>query len=67
MGLALLSAAASGTLGLWSKLAMSLSTPALLSRRFGLTALLFGVLYVGTTATYFMALTRITASTSAQG
>ncbi|ACO48153.2 DMT family transporter [Deinococcus deserti] len=86
IGLALVSAAASGTLGVWGKLAMglSLSTPTLLTWRFGLTTLLLlalgsfkvsrrervtllllGVLYAGTTVAYFMALTRITASTSA--
>lgn len=42
VGLALLSAAASGTLSLWGKLAMALhlTTPTLLSFRFGLTAAL---------------------------
>lgn len=86
IGLALLSAAASGTLGVWGKLAMALhlGTPTLLSWRFGLTALLLlalgsfrvpareritllllGVLYAGTTLAYFVALTRISASTSA--
>ncbi|UBV45056.1 DMT family transporter (plasmid) [Deinococcus taeanensis] len=86
MGLALLSAAASGTLGLWGKLALTLqlSTPTLLSWRFGLTAalllalgafhvplrervtlLLLGGLYAATTVAYFMALTRISASTAA--
>lgn len=49
VGLALLSAAASGTLGLWGKLALSsnLSTPTLLSWRFGLTALLLLALGAG--------------------
>ncbi len=86
IGLALLSAAASGTLGVWGKLAMALhlSTPTLLSWRFGLTALLLlalgsfrvpareratllllGALYAGTTLAYFVALTRISAGTSA--
>ncbi|SMB82527.1 DMT family transporter [Deinococcus hopiensis] len=86
IGLALLSAAASGTLGVWGKLALTLqlSTPTLLSWRFGLTALLLlalgsfrvpgrerlillllGLLYAATTAAYFTALTRISASTSA--
>ncbi len=86
VGLALLSAAASGTLGLWGKLAMTLhlNMPTLLSWRFGLTALLLlalgslrvsvrerltllllGMLYAATTVAYFMALSRISASTAA--
>lgn len=49
IGLALLSAAASGTLGLWGKLALTLhlTTPTLLSWRFGLTALLLFALGFG--------------------
>ncbi|WP_288403748.1 DMT family transporter [uncultured Deinococcus sp.] len=49
IGLALLSAATSGTLGLWGKLATAshLSTPTLLSWRFGLTALLLAALGQG--------------------
>ena len=49
VGLALVSAAASGTLGLWGKLAMNLhlTTPTLLSWRFGLTALLLFALGFG--------------------
>ncbi len=49
VGLALLSAAASGTLGLWGKLAMTLqlTTPTLLSWRFGLAALLLFALGFG--------------------
>lgn len=49
IGLALLSAATSGTLGLWGKLATAahLSTPTLLSWRFGLTALLLFALGQG--------------------
>ncbi|ASN82740.1 EamA family transporter [Deinococcus ficus] len=49
IGLALLSAAASGTLGLWGKLALTLqlSTPALLSWRFGLTSVLLFALGFG--------------------
>lgn len=49
VGLALLSAAASGTLGLWGKLALTLhlATPTLLSWRFGLTALLLFALGFG--------------------
>lgn len=49
IGRALLSAAASGTLGLWGKLALTLhlSTPTLLGWRFGLTALLLFALGFG--------------------
>ena len=52
IGLALLSAATSGTLGLWGKLATAaqLGTPTLLSWRFGLTALLLFALGQGRAA-----------------
>lgn len=70
VGLALLSAAASGTLGLWGKLALTLhlGTPTLLGWRFGLTALLlfalgFGRLPVRVWVQVLLVSTLYTAST----